>query len=174
MRFLLLTVLLLLGACAQLETRVPEDVRFDLSGRLAVRYGGEAFSGNLAWRHAASSDEMLLTNSLGAGVARLVRSADGIVLTTAEPKEYRAADAESLTEEVLGFRVPLAGLAAWVRGRASTSAPEEAERGPDGKLRSLRERGWTIEYLEYAGDLPARMRLAYQGIELRLAITQWK
>ena len=54
MRLVLLSVLLLLGACAQLETRIPEDVEFDLSGRLAVRYGGEAFSGNLAWRHASS------------------------------------------------------------------------------------------------------------------------
>ena len=173
-RLLAAAALLVLAACAQLETKVPEDVVFDLAGRLAARYGNEAFTGNLAWRHAGTSDEMLITSPIGAGIARIVRQGDSVVLTTAEPKEYRAADAESLTEEVLGFRVPLAGLAAWVRGRASTSAPEEAERGPDGKLRSLRERGWTIEYQEYAGDLPARMRLAYQGIELRLAITQWK
>ena len=87
MRFLLPAVLLLLGACAQLQTQVPHDVRFDLSGRLAVRYGDEAFSGNLAWWHAATSDEMLLTNSLGAGIARLVRDPHGVVLTTAEPRE---------------------------------------------------------------------------------------
>ncbi len=174
MRFLQAAVFVALAACAQLETKVPQDVVFDLAGRLAARYGNEAFTGNLAWRHAGSSDEMLITSSLGAGIARIVRQGDSVVLTTAEPKEYRAADAETLTEEVLGFRVPLAGLAAWVRGRPSTSAPQQAERDAQGRLRTLRERGWTIEYQEYAGDLPARMRLAYQGIELRLAITQWK
>ena len=174
MRFLQAAVLVALAACAQLETNVPQDVVFDLAGRLAARYGNEAFTGNLAWRHAGSSDEMLITSSLGAGIARIVRQGDSVVLTTAEPKEYRAADAETLTEEVLGFRVPLAGLAAWVRGRPSTSAPQQAERDAEGRLRTLRERGWTIEYQEYAGELPARMRLAYQGIELRLAITQWK
>ena len=174
MRFLQAAVFIALAACAQLETKVPQDVVFDLAGRLAARYGNEAFTGNLAWRHAGSSDEMLITSSLGAGIARIVRQGDSVVLTTAEPKEYRAADAETLTEEVLGFRVPLAGLAAWVRGRPSTSAPQQAERDAEGRLRTLRERGWTIEYQEYAGELPARMRLAYQGIELRLAITQWK
>jgi outer membrane lipoprotein LolB len=174
MRFLAALAFFALAACAQLESKVPDDVVFDLAGRLAARYGNEAFTGNLAWRHAGASDELLITSPLGAGVARIVRQGDAVTLTTAEPKEYRATDAETLTEEVLGFRVPLAGLAAWVRGRASTSAPEQAERGPDGRLRSLRERGWTIEYQEYAGELPARMRLAYQGIELRLAITQWK
>jgi outer membrane lipoprotein LolB len=173
MRFLLLAVLLLLGACAQLETRVPEDVRFDLDGRLAVRYGNEAFSGNLAWRHAASSDEILLTNSLGAGVARLVRNAHGIVLTTAEPREYRGQDAEALTEEVLGFRLPVAGLAEWVRGRPGVD-PRNVEYGDDGRLLSLEQACWRVEYLEYQDRLPSRMRLTYPGIELRLAISQWK
>jgi outer membrane lipoprotein LolB len=174
MRLALLSVLLLLGACAQLETRVPEDVQFDLAGRLAVRYGSEAFSGNLAWRHAASGDELLITSALGAGVARLVRTGGMIVLTTAEPREYRGADAEALTEEVLGFRLPVAGLTDWVRGRPTEGPRAAANYDDEGRLRLLRQDGWTIEYLEYERKLPSRMRLAYPGVELRLAISQWK
>jgi outer membrane lipoprotein LolB len=173
MRALLLPLLLLLGACAQLQTGVPGDVEFDLAGRLAVRYGNEAFSGNLAWRHAGGSDEMLITSPLGAGVARLVRQGDAIVLSTAEPREYRGSDAEALTQEVLGFRVPVAGLADWVRGKAGGGATN-VQRGDDGRLRSLEQGGWRIEYLEYQGELPSRMRLSTPGIELRLAISQWK
>lgn len=167
-------VLLALGACAQLETRVPPDVQFDLAGRLAVRYGEEAFTGNLAWRHARNSDELLITSALGAGVARLVREGDLILLSTAEPKEYRGSDAEALTEEVLGFRIPVTGLTDWVRGRPSGRTTAKTEYGDDGRLRSIEQAGWRIDYLEYAGRLPARMRLAYPGIELRLAISQWK
>lgn len=174
MRLVLLSVLLLLGACAQLETRIPADVEFDLSGRLAVRYGDEAFSGNLAWRHAASGDELLITSSLGAGVARLVRTGGRIVLTTAEPREYRGTDAEALTEEVLGFRLPVAGLTDWVRGKPSEGPEATAKHDAEGQLRLLRQAGWTIEYLEYEGKRPSRMRLTYPGIELRLAISQWK
>jgi outer membrane lipoprotein LolB len=117
---------------------------------------------------------MLITSSLGAGVARIVREKDSVVLTTAEMREYRAADAETLTEDALGFRLPLAGLADWVRGRASEPSLARIERGPDGRLRSLEERGWKIDYLEYQGDLPSRLRLTYQDIELRLAISQWR
>jgi len=173
MRRLLLPVLLLLGACAQLETGVPQDVQFHLSGRLAVRYGTEAFSGNLAWRHAGSSDELLITSSLGAGVARLVREGHSTVLTTAEPREYRGRDPQALTQEVLGFRLPVTGLADWVRGRAS-AGEAKAQYGDDGRLRALEQSGWRIEYLEYEHGLPSRMRLVYPGIELRLAISQWK
>ena len=175
MRFAVLSVMLLLaGGCAQLQTKVPEDVEFDLSGRLAARYGSEAFSGNLAWRHAGSADELLITSSLGAGVARIVREGDSVVLSTAEPREYRARDAEALTEEVLGFRLPLSGLADWVRGRPSDKAAAKADYDGEGRLRLLEERGWKIEYQEYAGKLPSRMRLTYPNIELRLAISQWK
>ena len=173
MRLLLLPVLLLLGACAQLETRVPQDVEFDLSGRLAVRYGNEAFSGNLAWRHAPGSDELLITSSLGAGVARLVRDGDSVVLSTAEPREYRGRNAEALTVEVLGFRIPGAGLSDWVRGRVSGESAASTRFGDDGRLRLLEQSGWTIEYLEYRDRLPSRLRLTYPGLELRLAISQW-
>ena len=175
MRFLSwAAALLVLGACAQLGTQAPQDTEFDLAGRLAARYGKEAFSGNLAWRHARSADELLITSTLGAGVARIVRDGNSVILTTAEPREYRATDAETLTEEVLGFRLPLAGLADWVRGRASDPSLAKTERGPEGRLRSLEERGWKIDYLEYQGERPSRMHLTYQDIELRLAISQWK
>jgi outer membrane lipoprotein LolB len=173
MRFALRCALLLLGACAQLDTKAPQDVQFHLSGRLAVRYGNEAFSGNLAWRHAGSADELLITSSLGAGVARLVREGEHTVLTTAEPREYRGRNPEALTQEVLGFRLPVAGLADWVRGRAA-DGHARAQYGDDGRLRSLEQAGWTIEYLEYRDSLPSRLRLVYPGIELRLAISEWK
>ena len=174
MKFLASLAVLLLAACAQLETRAPQDVEFDLNGRLAARYGNEAFTGNLAWRHARSADEMLITSTLGAGVARIVRDGNSVVLTTAEPREYKASDPEALTEEVLGFRLPLAGLADWVRGRPSNKDTAKADYGPDGRLRTLEERGWRIEYSEYQADRPSRMRLTYPGIELRLAISEWK
>ena len=167
-------MVLFMAACAQLETKAPQDVEFDLSGRLAARYGNEAFSGNIAWRHARSADEMLITSSLGAGVARIVRDGDSIVLTTAEPREHRARDAEALTEEVLGFRLPLSGLADWIRGRPSDDQEARPQYDEQGRLRSLEQRGWNIEYQEYEGKLPSRMRLTYRDIELRLAISQWK
>jgi outer membrane lipoprotein LolB len=176
----------LLAGCAQLQTAPSADKVFELNARLAARYGAESFSGNLAWRHAERNDEMLITTPIGQGVARIVRDGDRVTLTTAEPKEYRAADAESLTQEVLGFRLPLMGLADWVQARPSggaagsnaSSAPFKEERSAEGRLNKLEQNGWTIEYLEYAATgappLPTRLRLRYPGIELRLAISQWK
>jgi outer membrane lipoprotein LolB len=150
---------LLLAACASLPPP-RQDTVFDLQGRIAVRYRDESFSANLAWRHARGGDEMMISSPLGQGIARLQREGGEFTLTTAEPREYRSDDGESLTEMVLGFRVPLEGLAQWVRG---LPAP------------ILESRGWKVEYLEYDAERrPKRLRVTYPGVELRLAISEWR
>jgi len=148
------------AACAQVEIKPPEGpLEFSLAGRIAARYGKESFTGNIAWRHARDGDELLIGTPTGQGVAQIVRQGEAVLLKTAEPREYRDTDAEALTERVLGFRLPIDGLADWVQGKPSPQ---------------LESRGWKVEYQERdAQGRPTRMRLTYQGIELRLAISQW-
>jgi outer membrane lipoprotein LolB len=149
-----------LAACAQLEIKPPEGpLDFSLSGRIAARSGNEAFTGNIAWRHVKTGDELLISTPTGQGVAQILRQGDAVVLKTSEGREYRAADSESLTQRVLGFRLPIEGLAETVQGRPS---------------RALESRGWKIEYQEYdAQRRPMRLRLTNAGAEVRLAISQW-
>jgi outer membrane lipoprotein LolB len=156
-----LLLVLLLGACAQVEVKPPAGpLEFDLSGRIAARYRDDAFSGLLTWRHAADGDEMLISTPMGQGVARIVRQGEAVVLTTAEGREFSDRDGEALTERVLGFRLPLAGLADWVRGRPAPA---------------LEERGWKVEYQERdIENRPTRLRLTYPGVELRLVIASWE
>jgi outer membrane lipoprotein LolB len=170
-----LAAVALIAACAQFEPRPPDGpLEFQLAGRLAARYNGESFTGNVTWSHARQGDEMLISSPLGQGVARIVRNAEGVSLRTAEPREYRADDAETLTQKVLGFRLPLLGLGDWVRARPSPDSPAVTQHNDNGTLKLLEQRGWRIEYLEYDGERPRLMRLAYPGIELRFAVSEWK
>jgi outer membrane lipoprotein LolB len=174
-RYVAAAAALLVAACAQVELKPPAETEFELLGRIAARYAKDAFTGNLQWRHAAGGDEMLITTPMGQGVARIVRQGDAVQLTTADGKDYRSPDAESLTERTLGFRLPLEGLADWVQGRPSPGVAAREVTASDGKLHSLDQRGWHIDYLAYGEDeRPSLMRLNYEGIELRLAITSWK
>lgn len=165
-----------LSGCAELQRPGPaEEVEFELAGRIAVRYREEAASGNVAWRHSREADELLITSPVGSSVARLVRQGAEFVLTTSDQREFRAPDAEALTGQVLGFRLPIAGLADWVRGRAMEGQPVVLVRDAEGRPASLEQGGWRIEYQEFRADgLPVRLKLAYPGIDLRLAIHEWK
>lgn len=163
-----------LAACVSVAPRPPEGpLEFQLSGRLAARYEGESFTGNVTWSHAAQGDEMLISTPMGQGVARIVRGPEGVTLRTAEPREYRAPDAETLTQKVLGFRLPLAGLGDWVRARPAPGAPFQVENSEGGRPRVLEQSGWRVEYLEYEGERPRRLRLTYPGVELRFAVSEW-
>ena len=165
---------MLLAACAAPGFHLPaKDLEFELTGRIVMKYRDEAASGNIAWRHSATDDELLLTTPLGQGIARLARAGEEITLTMQDGREFRAADAESLTEQALGFRLPLAGLSDWVRARAAPG-PAVTRKDPEGRLAEIEQFGWKVEYLEYAGELPSRLNLAYPGVQLRLAVSGWK
>jgi outer membrane lipoprotein LolB len=174
LRVLAVVAALLCAACAELSRAPDGGFEFELTGRFAARYRDEAASGILAWRHRAAHDEVLLSSPFGQGLARISREGEAVTLVAGDDKRYSAADAETLTEQVLGFRLPLKGLAYWVRARPATDAPAAAEYAQDGRLLSLEQHGWRIEYSSYEGARPTRLRLLYPGLELRLAISEWK
>lgn len=164
---------MLLAACATAPT--PTGTAFELAGRVAIRSGQEAASGRLFWRHGQSFDDLMISTPIGTGIAEITRRADIYTLTTADGRPISAADPEALTEQVLGWRLPLAGLPDWVQGRPYPGAGGETNRGSDGRVQLIRQLGWTIEYLAYddRAELPSRMRLARDGLDIRLTIDDW-
>jgi outer membrane lipoprotein LolB len=168
-----LAVAALLAACAALpEPSPPPPGGFELSGRVAVHHPKDAASGKIFWRHSDDADELLITSPLGQGIARINRERDEYRLVTGDNQLYRASDAESLTEQALGWRLPLAGLPDWVRGRASPGRPAETRRNASGVL-ELRQDGWRIVYEEFREGRPFRLRLSRDDLEIRLIVDRW-
>ena len=182
--------MLVLAGCTAMAppARISHNAGFALEGRVAVRYGAENISGRIGWTHDPARDEIGLASPLGNQLARLVRAADGVTLTDSRQETFRAADAESLTQQRLGWRLPLAGLTDWVQGRVATElaagtakdqAAPEVQRDVAGRLSFLEQSGWRIEY-SYEDDtarLPKRLILQYLNavelLEIRLVIERW-
>jgi outer membrane lipoprotein LolB len=164
---------LVLAACAALPkpSAPPTEGAFELHGRVAVRYGSDGASGNVAWRHSADADDLLITSFLGQGVARIHRS-DGQVQLEADGKEHRAPDAETLTERVLGWRLPLEGLPDWVQGRPGAGGAAEVRREGERVVAFVQD-DWKIEYQAFDGLRPTRLRLTRPNLEIRLIVDQW-
>jgi len=166
----------LIAACTALPVQraaTGTQGAFELTGRIAVRYGKEGASGRIAWRHSADDDEMLFTSPIGQGIATITRRDGEVRLVTSDQKEYRAHDAESLTERVLGWRLPLTGLPDWVQGRADPARPAELERDGQSRLTQLRQDDWKVEYQEYEGARPSKLKLSRADIEIRLVVDDW-
>ncbi len=180
MRYVFFWVCVLLAGCATVEPQSgptgPIGDAFYLSGRVSVKYGTEAASGAISWEHKPDSDDLLISNPLGQGVARIVRRDALVSLTTSDHKTYQAGDVETLTAQVLGWSLPLAGLPDWVRGRAAADAPAQLRLDSARRLAELRQSGWLVEFADYNGTngLPARLRLSRADVAIRLVIDQWR
>jgi len=149
---------LLLGAARSSRRARPESrVRVSPAASRRVTARNRSRQYRVAPRE--DFDEMLITTPLGQGVARIVREGDQVTLTTAEPREYHAR--RRRVAHRAGARLPSAAR----RARRLGARPAF----PD-----LEQRGWKVEYQEYAGELPSRLRVLYPGIELRLIISRWK
>jgi outer membrane lipoprotein LolB len=137
-----------------------------------VRHAKESGSARIFWRHSGDADEMILTSPIGQGIARITREGERYRLVTGDNREFDASDAESLTEQALGWRLPLSGLSDWVQGRAVTDGGPDSS-GAVGEGKELRQEGWTVAYEEYRDGKPFRMKLSRDDIEIRLIVDQW-
>jgi len=160
------------------QNEIAADGLFRLAGRIGVSHNGESFSGSLRWHHGAEEDEIFILSPLGQGIARIVSNSAGASLETAEGRGYRAADVESLTEEVLGWRLPARGLQNWVMGRSAPEGAAEGEMDDNLQLRTLRQDGWRVDYLGYrlvqGALLPAKLEMALgERLRVRLVIDDW-
>jgi len=171
----------LLGACALLvpAERPAGPGAFDLIGRVAVSYGGRAFASSVRWQHTRERDEIWLLSPVGQTLAHIVGDATGARLTGADRKQYRAASVESLTRQALGWELPLARLAWWVRGEiAPGGAAQGVERDERARLTALIQDGWRVALAHYPleehGGLPRRLELAGAASEIRLVIDAWR
>jgi outer membrane lipoprotein LolB len=163
----------IVGACAALpELRPPPPGGFELSGRAAISNARNSGSVRFFWRHSNDADEMLVTSPVGQGIARITREGDWFRLVTGDKKEYAAADAESLTDQALGWRLPLSGLPDWVQARASPGRPATVT-GQPGEGLEIRQDGWQVAYDEFRAGRPFRMRLSREDLVIRLVVDQW-
>ena len=149
-----------------------------LNGRIAVKHDGQRTSANVHWTHQAATDEILLSGPLGQTVASLHRDAQGVALQTQDGPSTAAMDMGDLTEQVLGWRLPLAGLRYWVLALPDPASEASIEHDVNGQVSVLRQDDWEIRYTRYAAQtpdsLPLRMLLQREGLEIQLLVDIWE
>lgn len=161
---------------APVDTRAPLSEQWSMQGRIGVKTPDQSVSGSMRWTHRPDADDLLLTSPLGQGVARIVRDAGGVALEIPNRPVRRAADAETLTRSVLGYGLPVSGLTWWVQGRPAPGRAVETTRDSFNRFEQIQQDGWTIRYLRYADDAPARPQklvLARDGLEIRIVVDTW-
>lgn len=151
--------------------------QFQLQTRMAVQTEQRSFSGATRWQHQEDADDISVLSPLGGQVASIKTSVEGVELKTSEGKTFNAKDVETLTEETLGWRLPLSGLSYWVLGRPTKKLAESMEWDLQGRVTKIFQDGWKIEYSQYVlvGEywLPKKILLLSPNLNLKLVVQEW-
>ncbi|MBK8015503.1 MAG: outer membrane lipoprotein LolB [Betaproteobacteria bacterium] len=176
-------VALALNGCAFLFKKPPVEgkpvpERFELEGKIAVRYGDDGYSGTFRWQHAGERDRVELFTPIGTLHARLLREPAGAILETADGKRAEEPDAQTLSLRILGWELPLTELPFWLFTRPAPGAgAADVESGPEGRPVRLSQGQWRVTYRSYFASkaplLPERLDLEKPGLKVKLIASHW-
>lgn len=177
----LLSVAVISG-CATFEPiEKPLDV---YSGRFSASISREsqreAMSGRFTLARFARRTTLDLATPLGNTLARIEASDNGAMLTAPQSDgtlaTWAGESADALAETVLGFRLPVSGLADWITGRAAPGRPA-SQMPASGAPHRIEQDGWVIVIEERFEDTGSPRRLSFDrdpgtpsGASLRLRL----
>ncbi len=142
-----------------------------------MRMPHDAWQARLVWRQHGDRFEIDVLTPFGRQLARLSGSDDGVSLTLSKGEQYRAASAELLLRQRLGWTLPVTGLRHWVLGLPAPGPVTQRVLDDEGRLQSLVQAGWIIVYDRYrvgsGPSLPGRVTLRRGDLRLRLVVDRW-
>ncbi|MDX1588035.1 MAG: lipoprotein insertase outer membrane protein LolB [Oleiphilaceae bacterium] len=171
------------------EQRTAFD-EWTLQGKIAVRQSDRNDTGVVReWQQSGEAFDLTVSSSfMGMGTTRLTGTPEFLVITTPDGKKLVSQDPEALIREALGWELPIASLAYWVRGVPAPGADYELYFDDQGQLGYVLQSGWEIYYENYAPleedqdgsassramELPRRMTASHEDALVRLVVTQWQ
>ncbi len=142
---------------------------FDADGRLAVKVKDKGSYANFDWSSQASVQTISVSTPLGNTVGELCQDTAGVIAIAANGERYAANSAEELSEQLMGFPVPLSHLDKWLMGKWVDT--EAYQLLPDG---SLNQSGWNIRRQMAAdGITPKELSLSNDELSIRLVFSHF-
>ena len=194
MRLIAVLLALLLAACGTLSpapaptappalylahlAQIKHINAFAMHGRIAILTQAKGFSGGVRWHHHVDGDDIGLYSPLGSQLGQITRDQTGVTLTNSSGNSLHANDAETLTQQALGWSLPLSGLADWMLGRPANDAVEVLAWDDNGNITRMQQQGWDIQYTAYKTyegiPLPGKITLKNQKLDLKLVVEDWE
>jgi outer membrane lipoprotein LolB len=124
----------------------------DLSGRLIVNYQKDgqpqSINGNFTWAQRPGQVDVALNSQLGQTVAAITVTPTSATLTQSGRAPRTAKDIDGLTQQALGWSLPVAGLADWLQGYATDASGKRIAASPANNSIFTND-GWRLRFAEW-------------------------
>jgi outer membrane lipoprotein LolB len=159
--WLVALIALVLAACA--TPSVPPERAY--SGRFSATAvdasrQNSSVSGRFTVEVRGNRQLIDLATPVGTTVARIEIEPGSAQATGPQLQTVTGPDADELVERLLGWRLPVTGLADWLEGRPEPTRPARTQMSGE-RLSTIEQDGWTIHIDEYstATNRPRRLSL---------------
>lgn len=160
------------------KAHVSEIDGWQISGKIGIQAPRDSGSGTLFWLQRQDYFDIRLSGPLGRGATRLTGRPDAVALEVAGQGRFEADSPEALVESQLGWQLPVSNLLWWVRGLPAPDSRSRIAVDANGRLASLEQDGWDVQYLGYIEDdgysLPNRIKLAGRDLKITLVVKDWQ
>ena len=192
--YLVLAASLLLGACATRPpvsvTPAPESVwlqhratledltAWQVRGRVAVQRDDDGWNAGFDWQQRGDTYRIRLRGPFGQGGLELHGDRLGVWLKREDAAPVYARSVDRLLEDETGWRLPVQGLRDWLLGLPAAGQPSALDWDRQGRLRTLQQDGWSIDYRRYRDvgerQLPDRMQLVHDQVQVKVVVDHWQ
>lgn len=159
------------------ESALFERENFDLSGRIAISDGHDGGSGRFEWEQRGRAFSLRFYAPISAQNWRLEVQPGQALLIESNGAVRVASSAEELLARELNWNLPADALRYWVLGMRAPGAESVAEYADDGRLASLKQRGWEIRYIDFDRDgeppLPRKLYARSGDHQVRISVRRW-
>ncbi len=160
------------------KAAISEIDGWQISGKIGIRAPQDSGSGTLFWLQRQDYFDIRLSGPLGRGATRLTGRPDAVSLEVAGQGRFDAESPEALVQQQLGWELPVSHLLWWIRGLPAPDTRSRLELDDQGRLASLQQDGWQVEFLgygEHSGySLPERVRLNGRELRITLVVKDWQ
>ena len=178
-----------LAACTTLPEGPLSDRNYQstisMAGRLSVRYqqGGQpqSLQGKFRWQQQGEQTNITLYSPLGQTIATIEITPGLAVLAQSDGERRQAPNVTKLTQEVLGWPMPVDGLRYWLQGFVQDANGKLDMASPE-TTHSFQSDGWRVRYVSWQRNAsiqyPKRFDMERTTVEagdivLRLVIDEW-
>lgn len=126
---------------------------FSTNGRLSVNFDGKGYSAHFLWQKTFQIEQLDVSTPLGGTVGQICQDKSGFIATT-DKETYTAKTITDLSQQLMGFDLPLDNLNYWTQGFIVPNQTHQIT--PEGDLEQM---GWRIKRTVLAGDKSKSRRL---------------
>jgi outer membrane lipoprotein LolB len=158
--------------------RLEKLADWQLQGRVGIVNGRDSGSGSMDWKQQGDSLAFSFRGPFGAGALQVQGNSNALWVRSSRGDDFVTTDPEQDFSRRLHIPLPVLSMRYWMLGMPDPNAAYTKTVDAHGQLVSLLQRGWRVDYQDYASfngyDLPTRLLIECATVRIKVAVNDWR